>query len=620
MGGVVKITPRASAGAANAGYITRNTAVVEQETVYHNAPEDVQQAQSWHETRIRMQTWAELTKAEERARHGNRHGRARTHYRMILSYDDDEDIQNVGAHEAREDAQEFLEEEFPQAQAVAVVHQDTDNTHVHVWMSARKLDGNKVHISNKDLEKIHSTFDDIHEQRTQVKGQNLEKMAETRQFKEEYAQLEAQGASEEELKEWAEANRPERATPPGPKTYEKREERRVGTETLEEARRGRKTRKSRVEANVERAEREAERRSDDVEKKKEWLEREQRKLQNQNPKSHGNEGRSTRSEPSAGAGAASTESGERKAETADHRERDPGGQRGDRGGAGGSDIGYDGSPQISQEGGREGVGNRGESESDSGRSGRGKGGSGAGEGGSGGEKGEPGRDDTGRNYTSGGELVDRGASGPDRGSSGGSGGQGTGRPDGMDGTGDPGLERGRGGGNSDGGSGAEGHQLGLGQDSSGHSGPSDELVKQMRQRVLERLRQLHRIREERRSDSERQKDEREAREELIREIDYRGPDGPPSELQEMADHLDEKKAEALRRNCGYVALARSRGRDPVLEFREGWRPGESESEDKSKDKNKGSSKSKSKGEDKSQDRDSGRSSGRSGRGWGGRGR
>ena len=610
MGGVVKITPRGSAGSANAEYITRNTAVVEQETVYHNAPEDVQQAQSWHETRIRMQTWAELTKAEERDRHGNRPGRARTHYRMILSYDDD-DIQNVAAHEAREDAEEFLKEEFPNSQAVAVVHQDTDNTHVHVWMSARKLNGNKVHISKQDLENIHSTFGDIHERRTNIKSRNVEKMRETREYKRRYAELKAQGASEKELHAWAEENRPDRVSPPGPKVYRDREKKRVGTETLKEARRERERREHWTESSVERAERKAERRSDAAERKKKWLEREKQKLQNQNPKSHvSNEGRSTRSEPSAGAGAESTESGEREAERADHRERDPGHQAGDRGRTEGSDIGNRGSPQISPDGGKQGLGHQEGSESDPGRSGGGKGESGA-------EETDHGRDDPAGDRAGSGELVDHSADGPSGGDRGPGSEQSVDRPDGMDAGASPGLERGHSDSNSSNSSGAEGHQPGLGQENDGHSGLSDELQKQMRQRVLERLRQLHRIREERRSDSERQRDEREAREELIREIDYRGIDGPPPELREMADHLDEKKAEALRRNCGYVALARSQGRDPVREFRAGWRPSASESEDKSKDKNKGSSKSKSKGEDKSQDRDSGRSSGR---GWGGRGR
>ena len=64
MGGVVKINPRAGGGSANAEYITR-TAAVEGGAVYHNAPEEVEGAATWAETRVRMKSWAETTAAEE---------------------------------------------------------------------------------------------------------------------------------------------------------------------------------------------------------------------------------------------------------------------------------------------------------------------------------------------------------------------------------------------------------------------------------------------------------------------------------------------------------------------------------------------------------------------------
>ena len=205
--------------AKNASYITRESAQ-DGDLVYHNAPEDVEQAETHEETRVRLRSWADLVEAEEKARHGNRTGQPRTHYRAVLSYEDE-----IGTEQARADAEEWLEEAFPEAEAVAAVHQDTDHTHVHIWMSARKMDGSKVHISNSDLKEINRSWDQVYERRMQKPGRIAEKMEETRQFKRRYAELREQGASPAELKEWAEAHRPERATPPGPSVYRQRDRR-----------------------------------------------------------------------------------------------------------------------------------------------------------------------------------------------------------------------------------------------------------------------------------------------------------------------------------------------------------------------------------------------------------
>lgn len=221
MGGYASISAGSvGSGAANAGYITRPSAAEEGDELYHNAPKDVERAETWEEARIRLRSWADQVEAEEKARHGNRAGQPRTHYRGVLSYED-----KIDSAAARADAREFLEEEFPDAQAVAVVHQDTEHTHVHIWMSARKLDDKKVHIDNQDLKDLHQTFDEIYERRMQVPSRNAEKVEETRQFKREYAELREQGASAHELKQWAEAHRPERATPPGPSVYRERDRR-----------------------------------------------------------------------------------------------------------------------------------------------------------------------------------------------------------------------------------------------------------------------------------------------------------------------------------------------------------------------------------------------------------
>jgi|APHM01.1.fsa_nt_gi Relaxase/Mobilisation nuclease domain. len=221
MGAHFSISPGAvGGGAANASYITRSQAAGEGDELYHNAPDAVENANSWRETKVQFRTWADRVEAKEKGRHGNRAGQPRTHYRAIVSYEEEVSTEAIQA-----DVAEFLEEEFPQAKAVAVVHQDTDNSHAHIWMSARKTDGKKIHIGNGDLKEMHATMDRIYEERMGVRSRNAEKVEETKAFKRRLSQLKEEGASKEELRQWAEANRPSRATPPGPEVYREREER-----------------------------------------------------------------------------------------------------------------------------------------------------------------------------------------------------------------------------------------------------------------------------------------------------------------------------------------------------------------------------------------------------------
>jgi hypothetical protein len=221
--------------ADNAAYITREPAR-DGGLVLHNAPEDVaevedpQTPEGWAEQRMRFQTWAETRETEEIARHGNRKGQPRTHYRVVLSYED-----KIETAEAQEDAREWLEEEFPGARAAAVVHQDTENTHVHVWMSPRLEDGSKINISPQDFRDLTAEWDRIYEQRMQRPGRLREKMEETRTFKRQFAELKEQGASAAELQKWAEENRPFRADPPSPEVYRQRDRRRLGVEEAEKA-------------------------------------------------------------------------------------------------------------------------------------------------------------------------------------------------------------------------------------------------------------------------------------------------------------------------------------------------------------------------------------------------
>lgn len=48
----------------------------------------------------------------------------------------------------------YLEKEFPKARAIIAVHQDTDDTHAHVWIDARQTDGKKIHLKEDKFEAL----------------------------------------------------------------------------------------------------------------------------------------------------------------------------------------------------------------------------------------------------------------------------------------------------------------------------------------------------------------------------------------------------------------------------------------------------------------------------------
>jgi len=224
------------AGAANAKYITRDQAADRGSLTFHNQPEDTRTPYDhttragWQDQRMRLETWAQMRQEEEISRHGNRAGDPRTHYRTVLSFEE-----KISSQRAVDAAQDWLESEFPDARAFAVAHQDTDNTHVHVWMSARKTDGSKINISASDFRSLTSEWDRIYSQTMDREAKLKEKMEETRQFKRKYAEMKEEGASPYELGRWTVRNRPERADPPSPEVYRQRDERRAGKTIADQA-------------------------------------------------------------------------------------------------------------------------------------------------------------------------------------------------------------------------------------------------------------------------------------------------------------------------------------------------------------------------------------------------
>lgn len=182
---------RAGASAANARYISRTTAVRDGERgLYeHNLP-DYLRGETYAETRANLTEYARQRDEDERARPTRGGGEARTHYRAQLSFEG-----RVDAERAREMASEYMRENFPNARGFAVVHQDTEHTHAHIWLDARQTDGKKLNVSMSDYKRLDERWARIYgrEFGQEKEREHLAKKQETRDWKRAQARGEQSG-------------------------------------------------------------------------------------------------------------------------------------------------------------------------------------------------------------------------------------------------------------------------------------------------------------------------------------------------------------------------------------------------------------------------------------------
>ena len=136
-------TGTTGASAKHVAYITRERAVLDREQgiLFYRLPEHIRAARDYDELRQTLIGYAETREDVEIARHRSR-GEPRTHYRVTLSFERD-----VPSEKALGMTAEWLQREFPKARGFAAVHRDTGQTHVHVWIDARQVDGKKVQLS-----------------------------------------------------------------------------------------------------------------------------------------------------------------------------------------------------------------------------------------------------------------------------------------------------------------------------------------------------------------------------------------------------------------------------------------------------------------------------------------
>jgi hypothetical protein len=168
------------ASAANIKYITREPATGADERAIYLANLDHLKGKDYRETAINLKAFAETRLDEEQASARRGSKQARTHYRAILSFDRKEETEKAGQL-----AKQWLEKNFPNARAVAAVHQDSKNTHLHVWMDAKQMDERKIQISNKHYKTLDESWAEIYarEYGAHYLKEVLDKKQETKEFK-----------------------------------------------------------------------------------------------------------------------------------------------------------------------------------------------------------------------------------------------------------------------------------------------------------------------------------------------------------------------------------------------------------------------------------------------------
>lgn len=97
------------------------------------------------ELRAQLRTMAELDAervlAAPRLR-GTPKGETRTHYVWLVSPD-----RNISNADLKRLILEIIRRRWPGARVVGYIHRDTDNTHLHIWLSAETLSGKKINVT-----------------------------------------------------------------------------------------------------------------------------------------------------------------------------------------------------------------------------------------------------------------------------------------------------------------------------------------------------------------------------------------------------------------------------------------------------------------------------------------
>jgi hypothetical protein len=183
---------RAGSSGAHARYITRPPATGRDldAILTRNYPEEVREASDYGELRDHLEEYCRQQEDDELQRPRRGGGETRTHYRLVLSFEE-----QVDTREARDLADDYLEQTFPDARALAAVHQDTEHTHVHVHLQARDVDDHKLHFDRHAYERLDEQWAEVYarEYGHEKLEEHLERKAATREWKQEYARAAEDG-------------------------------------------------------------------------------------------------------------------------------------------------------------------------------------------------------------------------------------------------------------------------------------------------------------------------------------------------------------------------------------------------------------------------------------------
>ena len=171
--------------------------------------------------------WADQVDRRERLRHGRRAGQPRTFYRIVLSYE-----KSLSTTKVLDDAAQWLSGAFPEARALGAVHKNTDNPHIHLFLSARLASGRKIHYHKRDFERLLRSWCAVYEARLDqqprhqvpFRGTSLsQKLDETQALRRALRESHERGEGPEAREQLIDAHRERRATPPSSQVYRERD-------------------------------------------------------------------------------------------------------------------------------------------------------------------------------------------------------------------------------------------------------------------------------------------------------------------------------------------------------------------------------------------------------------
>ena len=156
------------ASMAHMEYISRQTAVLDDVVgvVMRNIPESVREARNYRELRENLACYAWAREKSEIAQYksktnsqtkGKGKKEVRTHYRVMASFEKDIDTEKI-----KKIMNELLENKLPTARACGFIHRDTDHTHIHIWVDARKISGEKIHLGSASYKSLDKEWNRIY--------------------------------------------------------------------------------------------------------------------------------------------------------------------------------------------------------------------------------------------------------------------------------------------------------------------------------------------------------------------------------------------------------------------------------------------------------------------------